>query len=356
MTSKRLLSNKKTSQQTISISPALKDWIKRYVNVNRNENPNDERFKSVSAFYNRVMEKVMENFEKGKTLDDFERFVDEKISNFYDEFSFNAIIPVHEIIVKTNRYTLFPYDKIPRFLFTLRNFYKGKYEENNIKQLNNLLKRMEAYFNSNKIAKNVKFEVYQSKNSKFPSFIIEYVGNYKNLDFESNKLTAAVLGILGLKIKDFIHSKNELYFKFDVDATELFYEKKLLKKERFKLIEYNLSYLINYYNIINDKDYYLWMKMADDKDLIINFNDENVKKKWLNLIESEIRKHGDKDDLLLNILKFFEKLHWIEIENEKLLKFEVLFFDEKEYLLSFLSKYSRITQSEGHYYLKANSN
>jgi len=49
-TSKKFLSNKKTAQQSISISPALKDWIQRYVNMNHRESPNDMRFKSVSAF------------------------------------------------------------------------------------------------------------------------------------------------------------------------------------------------------------------------------------------------------------------------------------------------------------------
>ena len=59
-TSKKFLSEKKTSQQTISISPALKDWIERYVSVNRKEYPKDMRFKSISSFYNYTMDKCME--------------------------------------------------------------------------------------------------------------------------------------------------------------------------------------------------------------------------------------------------------------------------------------------------------
>ncbi len=50
MTSKKYLSNKRTAQQTISTSPAIKDWVKRYVNVNRSKDPNDESFKSISTF------------------------------------------------------------------------------------------------------------------------------------------------------------------------------------------------------------------------------------------------------------------------------------------------------------------
>ena len=59
MTTKRYMSNKKTSQQTISISPSLKDWIRRYVSVMHKKNPRDRNYKSISAFYYSVMENVL---------------------------------------------------------------------------------------------------------------------------------------------------------------------------------------------------------------------------------------------------------------------------------------------------------
>ena len=83
MTSKKYLSNKKISQQAISISPALKDWIKRYVNVMAKKNPHDERYKSISSFYCNVMEKVLTIFETKKTLDDLDKIVDREIENLY---------------------------------------------------------------------------------------------------------------------------------------------------------------------------------------------------------------------------------------------------------------------------------
>lgn len=68
MTAKKFLSNKKTEQQTISISPALKEWIKRFVNVKHRESPEDKRFKSISAFYNSVMDEVLKKYEKEKNI------------------------------------------------------------------------------------------------------------------------------------------------------------------------------------------------------------------------------------------------------------------------------------------------
>ena len=78
MSSKKFLSNKKTAQQTISISPALKDWISRYVHVKHGKNPDDGRYRSVSSFYNYIMENVLNLFKKGKTLDDFKRIEEKK--------------------------------------------------------------------------------------------------------------------------------------------------------------------------------------------------------------------------------------------------------------------------------------
>ncbi len=50
MTSQKYLSLKKTAIQTVSLSPALKEWLQRYVRVKHREIPEDKRFKSVSAF------------------------------------------------------------------------------------------------------------------------------------------------------------------------------------------------------------------------------------------------------------------------------------------------------------------
>ncbi len=50
MPSQKYLSRKKTAIQSISLSPALKEWLQRYVRVKHHEIPDDIRFKSVSSF------------------------------------------------------------------------------------------------------------------------------------------------------------------------------------------------------------------------------------------------------------------------------------------------------------------
>ena len=47
----------------------------------------------------------MDCFEQGKTIDDFEAFVDREIKEFFGKISFNALIPYYETAIRTNRYT-----------------------------------------------------------------------------------------------------------------------------------------------------------------------------------------------------------------------------------------------------------
>ena len=123
MTSKKYLSKKKTAQQTISISPALKEWIERYVRVNHQNNPEDERYRSVSSFYTFIMEKVMDILTKGKTLEDFDAFPDKEIKDIFDKITFQATIPYYEMAVIPNRYLNIDFQKNPLFLMAIRNMY-----------------------------------------------------------------------------------------------------------------------------------------------------------------------------------------------------------------------------------------
>ncbi len=59
MTAQKYLSQKKTVCQTFSLSPALKDWVGRYVRVNNKKAPEKEQFKSVSAFISSLLMKEM---------------------------------------------------------------------------------------------------------------------------------------------------------------------------------------------------------------------------------------------------------------------------------------------------------
>ncbi len=141
MASDRPLSKKKITQQTISTSPAIKEWVKRYVNVKRMKNPNDERYKSISSFYNYIMENLLKFFEEGKTIDDLKRVEDKKIKEFFDRFTFKAIIPLYEMAIEPNKYTHFSFEFSTRFLLMYLDLFKNEVKPIILKMSNYFLKR-----------------------------------------------------------------------------------------------------------------------------------------------------------------------------------------------------------------------
>lgn len=359
MTPKKYLSNKKISQQAISISPALKDWIKRYVNVMHKNNPHDKRYKSISAFYCYVMEKVLSIFEKGKTLDDFNKVVDSEIDELYNQFGFKAIVPFHELVFKMNRYTEIDIFSMLNFILTMRKYYTQGVDPHNLEAFKLSLERIKTSWFSDKLLKDAHIEFYTKKDSKYPSVIFEYSAekSYKNIHFENCKFNAAALGLLGAKITDFIYSDKDIYARYDLTLTDLFFNKDLALKERKKLINYNMRFLINYNRIINDKNYYLWMKMAEDNDVIVNFINSRTRERWIENIEKDLREFGTSEVFLLSLLKYFEHLHWIRIVNETDLIFQIRLSKEEnkedyDFILGHLSKYATVTQDNGRFYLE----
>ncbi len=357
MPSQKPLSKKKITQQTISITPNLKERIDNYVIENQEKHPDDKRFKSVSAFYNHVLNKTLDCFEKGKNLDDFENYVDSEFRNFFDRISFKATIPYYEEAIKTNKYINPTLEKIPSFFLTIRRFYMKMMESRDIFSIQNTVSRIKNYLVSNNLTKEFKIDLFTGKSPTDLSGVFEYSGIYKNLSYDTCKYTSAFFGILGIRVNNIVYSEKDCYYRFDLKATDLFFRDDLVKSERIMLMNENISHFINYCRILNDKDYYLWMKMAEDKNIILCFNNDETQNRWMNLIENEIRKFSDKDDNRLQILKIFEKLHWIDIENEDELFFYIRLSDskyqyEKEYLMKILSKNSQIFYENGGYYLK----
>jgi len=310
MTTKRYLSNKKTSQQTISISPSLKDWIRRYVNVMHKKNPEDERYKSVSSFYCTIMENILKMFEEDKTLDDFDRLVDKKMDNFFSPLSAEVLIPMVEPELRMHRYLIAGFEENARFFLGARkNFVRF-----------------------------IDFDDYSTIKTAF------------------NRIKKEALGIIGFKIIDFLYSEEELYYRFEVVPTDLFFSQKLEKKKRIDLLKHNVEYVINYNRILDDTADHLWVKMADDNDVIINFKNEEARKKWIETIENDLRKYGTREEFLLKLLNYFDHLHWIRIENEKELSFRINLLKPKnemeiEFILEHLSKYSKISEKNDVYYL-----
>ncbi len=357
MTSKKYLSNKKTAQQTISITPALKEWIERYVHVKHRENFNDERYRSISAFYNHIMENILSLFEKGKTLDDFKRIEDKDIKDFFDKFTFKATIPLYEMIAESNRYTYFSFDFNTHFLLTYLNFLRSQFRSQNYEDLKLLFEKIRSRIGNNNISKDVRLEIFPDKDKGLAKGTLEFIGKYKNLHFENCKFLAVILGILGVKVIDFIYSPNDYFCRLEFLETDLLFKKELAKKERLKLLTENVDYIINYYRMLNEKDMYLWMRLAEDKGVFVSFKNQNVFNKWIKKVENHLQKFGMKEDFLYKIMKLFEKLHWIRIESVKALSFQIdqsieKNKEQKQYLLKYLLKHTDLSEIEGIYYLK----
>ena len=351
------LSKKKITQQSISISPLLKEKIENYVSEYNKKNPKDKRFKSVSAFYNYVMERAMESFSKGKTLNDFDQFVDVEVQGFFDKISFKAMIPYYENALKKNRYTNLTLDDTPRFFLSLWKLYKGMMDPHDFKSIKSIFNRVGNYLLANNLTKEYNLDIFTVKGSKDLKGIFEYVGIYRNLFFEFCKYSAAFFGLLGVKLSNFLITEKDLYFRFDLETTDLFFIDDLSKRERIKLMDQNLSHIINYTRIVNDDDYHLWMKIAEDKNSFISFKNKKTHEDWINLIYEDNKKFGNDETLVLYILKYYERLHWIEIQNEEDLIFQFRLpksekMMERELVLSTLSNYSQISKENEAFQLK----
>ncbi|MFX1457349.1 MAG: hypothetical protein ACFFDB_18440 [Promethearchaeota archaeon] len=358
MSSKKFLSTKKTAQQTISISPALKDWITRYVHVKNQKNQEDYRFKSVSAFYNYVMEKIMDLFKKGKTIDDLERIEDKKIKQFFDRFTFQATIPLYEMSIEDHKYSPFSFDFNTRFLLLYLEMFKNEVRTHNFEDVDIFFEKLRSRFAKTTISKDMKLELFLSKNKEPARGILEVIGKYKNLHFENCKFFAAIFGILGVRVTDFIYSPDEYYCRLELLETDLLFNRtELVMNERLKLIEENVDYITNYYRLLNDKDFYLWMRLAGDNDTFISFKTKTAFKKWIKNVEEQLRKFGIKGDFLAKVLQFFEKLHWIRIENVNNLSFRIERVieenkEQRQFLVDYLSKISNLSEVNGIFYLK----
>jgi hypothetical protein len=357
MTKKKFLSNKKTAQQTISISPALKDWIKRYVNVNNKHDPDDERFRSISAFYNYILEKIMDLFQKGKTLNDFERVEDKGVKDFFEPFTFKATIPLYEMVAESNRYTRFSFDFTTRFLLNYSNWLRKQFRPGNFEDLSLLFERIRSRYGTSNVSTDMRLEIIPGKGNHPTRGILEFIGKQRNLHYENCKFFAAIFGMLGIRVTDFTYDLDNYYGRIDLIETELLFKKELFKKERIKLLKDNVNFIINYNRMLDDKEKYLWMNFADDYQLYINFKTESAFKNWLRIIEDDLGKFGSKEQFLSKILLFFKKIHWIRIESIKDLSFRIdqaieKNNKEKEMLLDYLSKYVKIDQKNQIYYCK----
>lgn len=357
MTSKRYLSEKKTSQLTISISPALKDWINRFNSRMHKEFPDDERYRSNSSFICSIIENVLKIFEMGKSLDDFQKLTDREVENLFDQQT-TFFSPFIELSLVMDSLT--PIDSIinTKFFFRYFKFYLKNidpYDINNVKQIFERIKNRYLY---NNIVKDINFEISTSKGGKEYQAILEQTSNYKYMQITNVKISVALLGILGVKVVDVYYSEEqENYFRIKLISTDLWFNKKEMRNERKSLAKENVNCIVNLNNTIEHESPHLWQKIAEDDDAIVFFVHNEAQSKWIERLEDDLNKFGNKDTFLLKILKFFEKLHWIRIENEDKLSFQIRLSEENNptqinFLKNYLMKYGKISQQNYRYYLE----
>ncbi|MFX0069987.1 MAG: hypothetical protein ACFFAO_02755 [Candidatus Hermodarchaeota archaeon] len=349
MITNRNLSKKKTESQNITISPYLKDWIKRYVKSEAQKNPRDKRFKSISSFYNYVLEKVMEIFKQGKTLDDLESYADIKVRQFYDAHSYKEFIPLADDAFESNRYNFDRFNSLIDAYQIYRNFIvkESKLMDTN---LVNLAKRFENLFLRNNIVEKLNVKV---KNGKF---IVQYNGLYQNIHHEHVKNMIILAGVMGLKLENLnLYKGLENDAKLVFEKTPFYTEKDVSKKDIRYLVNQNLNKFINYYQMLNDNTYHLWCYLSKNKDITINFRNEFLGIEWISSFIDQLRNFATRNELKLSILRLFEHFHWITIKEEKRLSFKIDLcnnqFQEKEIMEKILQGIGTIENKNESYYL-----
>jgi hypothetical protein len=302
------------------------------------------------------MWKVLELFEKGKTLDDFERVEDKAVKDFFKPFTFRATIPLYEMVSESNRYVPFSFEFVTHFILAYFSFLKREIKSDTYDELKILFERLKTRVNLSNISKDWRLELIIDEKKGPIKGILEFIGTNRNLHYENCKFFAGILGFLGARVTDFIYSPEDYYGRLDLIETDLLFRKELVKKERLKLLEENVRFLINYDRMLEDKDMHLWMNLAEDNELCICFRNKNAFNKWIKIIEEDLNKFGNRDNYLHKLLLFFNKLHWIRIESLKNLSFQIEDLieksqEQKQFIMDYLSKHSEISHNNGIYYL-----
>jgi len=358
MTTKRYLSNKKTTQQTISISPSLKDWIKRYVSVMHKKNPEDENYKSISAFYCSVMENVLKIFEQGKSLIDFDHFPDSEIHKFYvEEGRFS--LPFIEACVIMSAFAPIDFFFNQQIFFNMSDLVSKSIEPYSMDSIKNLFARVTNRLLENNLIKNPRWDVFPKKSNKGFNGIIEYSGNYKFLHIVNVKFNATLMGLVGLKITEFHYSGEDKYVRIKFTTDELFFRREEAIEARTKLAKKNRDYVINLFRVIEHGSPHLWLRLSKNIHSIISFRNKEDFKECLENVACDLKKYGSKEDYNLYLLRFFEQIHWIRIIDEKEYSFQFLisqnrYKNERELLLSYLAKNFRVLDKDQIFSLQSN--
>ncbi|MFO8017536.1 MAG: hypothetical protein R6U96_02775 [Promethearchaeia archaeon] len=324
MVKKRYLSKKKNTRQTITISPFLKDWVKRFVKDQQEKYPNNDNYRSVSSFITYILKENLKLLEHGKTLDDLKNRPDKETLDFFDKITFKAIVQQYEIVSECGKYLIEDFD----FLFPLLSKYrifmmknKKSEEEFTIKDFLEGSERIYNFMKNNKITRNF------SINQMGEKLIVEYSAYYTNIHFILSKTFIMMGSILGFEFLNVSYENN--YTRMDIIPTNLFSNPKLLKNKRKELYLKNIKHLVNYHNLLKDeKCHHLWLDMASKPNALISFRSVEDGVKQIKKMIDEISSHCIRKERPEFILDIFKNFGWINRKHEQF-SYELLISPEE---------------------------
>jgi len=357
MTPKRYLSTKKTEKQTISISPELRNEIEELRRERANNEPENPNYCSISSFYTSIMENMLKFLEEGNEIKELYKYPDNKVKTYFDDFSFKVFAPIYDIFLEANRYSSLDLKSTAFFLLSTRKIYiqyLNPYDLNKIKQI---FQKFRKYFIQKKITRSFKFTLKTQKGQKNFHSIFELSTYFKNITFENIKYNALFLGFLGIKVNNIRFPKDATYSRMELETTDLFFNPKSMRTKRMNLSKQNLKKLINFKLILMDQNFYTWVKLAVDKEISISFRDFSDLEDLLDKMGLFSNNEDLMDDILLKRLQFFEKLHWIKINNTHEHSFSIVIpkkdnKNEIEFMVQFLEQFSSVSKMGENYYLE----
>ncbi|MHA1147983.1 MAG: hypothetical protein ACTSR8_07025 [Promethearchaeota archaeon] len=184
------------------------------------------------------------------------------------------------------------------------------------------------------------------KSDKGYFVIFDFSGNYKYSHYLNAKYLGAIFGALGFKLYNIDYYPDTMFFRFEMETTDNYFNQKPKKSEKIALMKDNVKLFTNFYRTLQDSAQHTWLKVMSDENSIIKFQTKETFNTWIMILEQDLKKYGSEQDFELYILKFFEHLNWIKIIDESKLDFQVKLNVENnkqefEFLREYLSdKYS----------------
>ena len=110
--------------------------------------------------------------------------------------------------------------------------YGEHFRPGNFEDLSLIFERIRTRYGTTNVSTDMRLEIIPGENNQSTRGVLEFVGKQRNLHYENCKFFAAIFGMLGIRVTDFIYSAAGYYCRLDLIETELLFKKELVKKDR----------------------------------------------------------------------------------------------------------------------------